>query len=191
MQPWGQLDKILLPARPGGGGNGQAYGMVGRGSMPLSAHDLQSYARPQTSLPLNLMPPLNGVMGANSATAFAQQAQHAQHAQHQQLQQPGGAHMSLPCTSGDMQHDNRSLSSTLVVCLPSPHMHWETRAIRRAHQAPPLAVAPGCPRQARGGEWSRRIGSLGVDVGEGVLPGGFPCSGILRAHCNRAAFVVV
>ena len=115
MQPWGQLDKILLAAGPGGGGNGQAYGMPGRASMPLSAHELQSYSRPQGSLPLNLMPPLNGVMGAKNGVGVGKQGQH------EQLQQSGGAHMSLPSSSGDMQHDNRSPSSTPVVCLPSPH----------------------------------------------------------------------
>eukprot|EP00802_Teleaulax_amphioxeia_P003074 Tamp_03077.p1 GENE.Tamp_03077~~Tamp_03077.p1 ORF type:complete len:830 (+),score=206.90 Tamp_03077:924-3413(+) len=116
MQPWGQLDKILLAAGPGGGGNGQAYGMPGRASMPLSAHELQSYSRPQGSLPLNLMPPLNGVMGAKNGVGVGKQGQH------EQLQQSGGAHMSLPSSSGDMQHDNRAgKGMELLSMLSAPH----------------------------------------------------------------------
>jgi len=110
LQSWGHLDKILLPG-PGGGGNGQAYGMTGRGPMPLSAHDLQTYARPQGSLPLHLMPPLNGVnMGAKNGIAVGRPGQH------EQQQQAVGTHMSLPSTSADMLHTNRSRCGPLCVC---------------------------------------------------------------------------
>jgi hypothetical protein len=79
--------------------------------MPLSAHDLQTYARPQGSLPLNLMPPLNGVnMGAKNGIAVGRPGQH------EQQQQAVGTHMSLPSTSADMLHTNRSRCGPLCVC---------------------------------------------------------------------------
>ena len=110
LQSWGHLDKILLPG-PGGGGNGQAYGITGRGPMPLSAHDLQTYARPQSSLPLNLMSPLNGVnLGAKNGIAVGRPGQH------EQQQQAVGTHMS-PSISADMLHANRSRCGPVYVCV--------------------------------------------------------------------------